>query len=122
MDPAPDAPEQPTIDCVPVTRRTVLNRFSAMSAGIFAALARGVPSASAVEGNFACCTLAHVDIRCHSPSYGYFDCPPYYHPEVWYCCYLGDIAGCGECVPWYSSDCYTGPWACSYGWNTNITC
>lgn len=120
---------------VRTTRRNALTRFSAVSAGIFAALAsRGTPRASAGPDqcggfhNFACCCLYWTPNSghwCSGPSYGQFNCPAGYSKYIWYCCSLNQLWGCGECMtcPGGGCTCFTGTdYNCSYGWNTHSVC
>lgn len=102
------------------TRRKVIGRFVALSAAAFGALAsRSMGTDVANAGTLAwCCDLA-TSIPC-AGSGPNFTCPAGYTKHVWYCCEFGRIAGCGECTQ--GPDCWTGPFACSEDWTSQIPC
>ena len=102
------------------TRRRILTRFVGVSAGLFAGLAaRGTPTALA--GNYACCNLAfpHGPF-CPSCGSGCWTCPAGYHAHAWYCCYASRLWGCGECNT--GADCWSGSFACSRAWRSEMAC
>jgi hypothetical protein len=96
-----------------VSRRGLLRRISAASAGIFAGLATADAEASGV-GFYRCCGLA-TQTKCGSCVNGSanFHCPSGYTQRRWYCCAGSALVMCGECTK--ASDCEHGPFACSCG-------
>lgn len=108
------------------SRRSILRRATALSAGFFAALAaradtaRGDPG----QGSPGCCGLARPDQWCSgcSPCDPPFWCDHGGFKRVWYCVDANNVTwGCGECQS-DTSTCFgraEAPWTvwyCSYAW------
>lgn len=90
------------------TRRGVLAKTVALSAGLFAAAAARSEPAHAIPQY--CCTLA-TNIQCSGVGLNWY-CPSGYTKRWWNCCYSGQVYMCGECTT--AATCWNGPFACSY--------
>ena len=107
------------------SRRSILRRATAVSAGLFAALAartdtaRGHPG----QGSPGCCDLVRTDQWCSGCSTCDvpFWCDHGGFKRVWYCWDQYNYTwGCGECQSG-TGTCFDGPtWYCSYAWVSRI--
>jgi hypothetical protein len=105
------------------SRRSVLRRAGALSAGLFAALAARADKAHGHpgQGSPGCCLLAQPDQWCSgcSPCDPPFWCDHGGFKRVWYCVDTNNVTwGCGECISdtgtcWGTSGTQ---FYCSYGW------
>lgn len=106
-------------------RRFTLRAFGI---GAIAAVAELFMNASPASAGLPspCCDLAS-NTQCGSScspgcsSCSNYFCPGGYHQEIWYCTAGSRPIGCGECAPYSSNSCFSGPWACSIWWDDN-TC
>lgn len=111
---------------VPVSRRSIIRRATALSAFLFTAIAaRSDPArAHAGQGSPYCCDLARPDQWC-APLSGD---PPFWcdhggFKRVWYCCHTnGYFYGCGECQATTGTCRNGGTYYCSYAWLVRTFC
>lgn len=103
------------------TRRRFIGKLTAAGAAVFAGIA-AVDVENAAAYPYHCCALAsntHCS-GCGSAIPNGFRCPSGYRPKFWFCCERGALHHCGECTK--GPDCYTGPWACSCGFEVAGPC
>jgi hypothetical protein len=92
-------------------------KLSWASAALFAGIAaRGTESAYASFHNWNCCSLARMDRWCQGGAGPWpFVCNYGGYKRAWFCCYMAQLYGCGECNDG-GPTCWDGPFYCSYGW------
>lgn len=101
------------------SRRGAIDRFIAVSAGVFTAYVARSEAANATYP-WACCDLGSTT-NC-SGSGSDYTCPQGKIKKSWHCCAGNRIYGCGECVDSDADSCFDFPFACSEGWTTGAVC